>query len=250
MKNYYKILGVEPGATPREIKKAYVPLALGNHPDLSHAADKADAHRRYREIQTAYWILSDRRLRERFDRKIGRRPNPDAVSDPALDLSASGTLIPPTERVDLERQFSKAESAFVRGDHWEAAGILEKITERHPGQPLWQLLYAQATSKCGAYDRARKAAETALVVDPESPGAHFIFAEVLSETGDFAGAARMCRRALDLDPNHTSAKELLRKATTLRVIFLRQKVTTPLYVASALAILALIATLFYRYLRL
>jgi DnaJ-domain-containing protein 1 len=51
----HSILGVEPGATPAAIKRAYRRLALRNHPDTNKAAD---AEASFQRIAEAYALLS------------------------------------------------------------------------------------------------------------------------------------------------------------------------------------------------
>jgi len=58
----YEALGLELGATPEDIKKAYRRLALQHHPD------KGGSPERFKEISTAYSILSDPRKREIYDK--------------------------------------------------------------------------------------------------------------------------------------------------------------------------------------
>ncbi len=245
MKNYYQILGVDTTATVRDIKKAYVPLALRSHPDLAPEGTREDARRRYRDIQVAYWILSDPRLRARFDRKAGlasKGKSPDVA-----DQTMAALHVSPSERVELDREFGRAEVAYSRGEYWEAAGILSKLIERHPGEATWQRLFAQATARCGAFDRARKACEVALVLDPESVESFYIYGEVLAESGDYSGAARQCRHALNLDEDYGPAKKLLEKATTLRVVLLRQRASVPLYVVAVVGLAVLVAILLWRH---
>ena len=52
MKDYYKILGVEPHCTADEIKKAYRALALQHHPDRN-SGDKA-SEEQFKTIQRTY----------------------------------------------------------------------------------------------------------------------------------------------------------------------------------------------------
>jgi molecular chaperone DnaJ len=63
MKDYYKILGVEKGASADDIKKAYRKLAHQHHPDKS-GGDEA----KFKEINEAYQVLSDQSKRSNYDR--------------------------------------------------------------------------------------------------------------------------------------------------------------------------------------
>jgi curved DNA-binding protein CbpA len=59
VKDYYKILEVEPGAAEADIKKNFRKLALRYHPDTNGGNQQANAW--YREIQEAYEVLTDPR---------------------------------------------------------------------------------------------------------------------------------------------------------------------------------------------
>jgi DnaJ-class molecular chaperone len=64
-RDYYEVLGVPRGASEDVIRKAYRKLARENHPDRN-PGDKA-AEQRFKEIQDAYDILSDKQKRAQFD---------------------------------------------------------------------------------------------------------------------------------------------------------------------------------------
>lgn len=61
MKDYYKILGVEKGASADEIKKAFRKLAHKYHPD------KGGDEKKFKEASEAYQILSDDKKRTEYD---------------------------------------------------------------------------------------------------------------------------------------------------------------------------------------
>src|SRR3990170_4056274 len=65
--DYYDILGVSKGASADEIKKAYRKQALEWHPDKHQGGDKEAAEKRFKEINEAYQILSDREKRSAYD---------------------------------------------------------------------------------------------------------------------------------------------------------------------------------------
>jgi curved DNA-binding protein len=69
-KDYYKTLGVEPGASPDEIKKAYRHLALQFHPDRNPGDQAAEEH--FKEISEAYGVLIDASKRSLYDSSFRR----------------------------------------------------------------------------------------------------------------------------------------------------------------------------------
>ncbi|MFH1002676.1 MAG: J domain-containing protein [Chloroflexota bacterium] len=65
-KDYYKILGVDRKATEKEVKQAYRKLARRYHPDVNPGDQTAEA--RFKEINQAYEVLSDKDKRQKYDR--------------------------------------------------------------------------------------------------------------------------------------------------------------------------------------
>lgn len=64
--SYYDLLGLQPSATALEIKKAYRKSAVRLHPDKN--PDDPQAAAKFQEVGHAYQVLSDEKLRERYDR--------------------------------------------------------------------------------------------------------------------------------------------------------------------------------------
>lgn len=62
-KDYYQILGISREASPEDVKKAYRKLAHKYHPDKGGGDDK-----KFKEVNEAYQILSDKEKRSQYDR--------------------------------------------------------------------------------------------------------------------------------------------------------------------------------------
>lgn len=104
--DYYRLLGVGPKASAREIKRAWLKIARREHPDVNPGDREAAA--RYAAAQEAWRVLSQRNLRDEYDHR-GRRPAP--APPPSLVGVAGGV-----------------------GGHWERV-IRELFPESAPAEP-------------------------------------------------------------------------------------------------------------------
>lgn len=132
-KDYYKILGVEPEASDKDIKTAYRKLARKYHPDVS--AHK-DAGNKFKEISEAYEVLKNKETRAEFDdiRQYGAqgqsfRPPPGwQSSDSASHYSTSSD--------DFSDFFSSLfRNANQRSPFEEAAGQRSTHAQWGDGRP-------------------------------------------------------------------------------------------------------------------
>ncbi|NLO28252.1 MAG: molecular chaperone DnaJ [Actinobacteria bacterium] len=64
-RDYYDVLGLKKTATQDEIKKAYRKLARKYHPDAN--PDDPKAEEKFKEVSSAYEVLSDPQKREQYD---------------------------------------------------------------------------------------------------------------------------------------------------------------------------------------
>jgi DnaJ-class molecular chaperone len=72
-RDYYEVLGLAKDASEADIKKAYRKLARQHHPDRN-PGDKA-AEARFKEVQEAYDVLSDKTKRSQYDQFGFAGPN-------------------------------------------------------------------------------------------------------------------------------------------------------------------------------
>lgn len=66
-KDYYKILGVSKNASDAEIKKAFKTAARKYHPDLHPESKKAEMTEKFKDVNEAYEVLSDKQKRNIYD---------------------------------------------------------------------------------------------------------------------------------------------------------------------------------------
>lgn len=125
--DYYQVLGVEPSASPEQLRRAYFDLSLEFHPDrffLLRSGDlKEKIYAVYRRITEAYTVLSDERRRQSYDdsRKSGsseKRAAPDQREERVRrEVPSSGkTLEVPARDAKAKRLIELARIAFSEGD--------------------------------------------------------------------------------------------------------------------------------------
>ena len=131
-RDYYEILGVARDATPEAIKKAYRGLARKYHPDVNPGDKSAEG--RFKEVQSAYDILSDQEKRALYDRHGRAAFEGMAASGPRANSTewASRFGEPGFENIDLSDLIGSFGGAG-RGDDSGGASIFEDLMGRVRG---------------------------------------------------------------------------------------------------------------------
>ena len=186
MANYYEILGVPRKATSAEVRAAYVRLARERHPDrFTDPAEKARAHEFFKELTTAFNILSNDRRRQEYDQEQSK---PKAAAPLEIARQAFETGAQKLKARDFHeavQQFRVAVrlvpedaryhaalgSALSHNPHWirEAIESVERAIQLAPEEPALHIELARLLDGQGLKLRARKAAEAALRLAPQDP---------------------------------------------------------------------------------
>lgn len=142
-RDYYQILNVSKNASQDEIKKAYRNLAREYHPDVN--PDDPDAEEKFKDINEAYQVLSDKEKRDKYDRfgsqwkqyqQTGGRAEDFDWSQWAPQGARGGTQYRTVTQEEFEQMFGGGLGGF--SDFFETlfGGMSGARTARRPtGQP-------------------------------------------------------------------------------------------------------------------
>lgn len=123
-RDYYEVLGVKREATDEQIRQAYRKLARKYHPDLN-PNDKT-AEEKFKEINEAYEVLSDKDKRKKYDRLGANWKN-----------GAEFTPPPGWEQVDFSQGFSAEETGGgIFSDFFETLFGSNRASEQRARRPM------------------------------------------------------------------------------------------------------------------
>ena len=138
-RDYYEVLGVQKDASVDEIKRAYRQLAKKHHPDRNPGDKQAEA--RFKEMQEAYDVLSDKAKRQQYDQFGFAGPQPQGPGGGPGGFQwgggfGHGAEIDPSQLDELLSQFGGGAGAGGFADMFNQRGSSAGRRRRAPRQPV------------------------------------------------------------------------------------------------------------------
>lgn len=165
MTDPYKVLGVDPGASDDEVKKAYRELAKKYHPDNYVNNPLSDlAAEKMKEINEAY------------DKIVNNRKNgyTGGYSSHTGSTGSSST------------GFSKAREYIFNGDYYQAERILDS-TPLQSRNAEWNYLKGCVAMKKQYYTQAHSYLQRACTMDPNNSEYRSVYNQLLNAQNQYGG---------------------------------------------------------------
>ena len=160
MMNPYQVLGISPGASDDEIKKAYRALSRKYHPDANiNNPNKAQAEEKFKEVQQAYdQIMKEKQSGGSFGGSYGY--NTSSAGGGSYRYNYSGT----TGSTDEYTMHLNAAMNYIRaGRYNEALNVLSGMEQKNA---QWYYLSAIANNGLGNNVVALEHAKQAAAMEP------------------------------------------------------------------------------------
>lgn len=223
LKNHFEVLGVEPGCTDADVRRAYVALVKRFHPDaqrdvrIQDISDILEAI--FIRVGEAWEVLGEARSRASYESRSGIvRRTSSVPRQPATAASTQVTPTPPVAPapeeepgayVPPEEILMRAKRLLTQARYWDAIQMLESALPRmepRSQQHRGRLLLARAYSKNPNWlRRAEETLHQLLREDPTNADAHYELGLVYKASGLDARAQGMFKRAVELRPGHKDA---------------------------------------------
>ena len=222
-KNHFEVLGVKPGCSDADVKRAYAAMAKRYHPDVHRGPQIGDLHdilvKIFISAGEAWEVLGDAKSRASYEARFGvvRRPpetappqwtaapesGPTPPRSPRSSSSSGPIYVPPEDTLFKARLF------LSQARYWDAIHLLESRTpqmderrHQHKGRILLAKAYAQNPS---SVRRAEETLQSVVREDPANADAHYELGLLYKAGGLAARAQAMFRRVLELRPDHREA---------------------------------------------
>ena len=205
-KNHFEVLGVEPGCTDAEVKRAYAGLARKYHPDLHHRGGLEDLHDVlegiFIRVGEAWEVLGDARSRRSYEARLSPLGRPVEPPTPVAGEEAEPFTT-------AEAMVDTAQLLLNQARYWDAIQMLEaRLPQLPPSkqQRRGRILLARAYAKNPNWlRRAEEALQQVVREDPANADAHYELGLLYKAGGMMARAQGSFRRVLEVQPEHRQA---------------------------------------------
>lgn len=182
--DYYAILGVEDGAPPDDIRKAYLKLAKKLHPDRfpNDPEKRAAAQLEFSKVTRAHEVLGDPRQREEYDAIRMLAKNRAALDQGTPGATAAGVAVNPGNSMVGEakveskeswaaKHSARADECFKKKRFVEAETAIKEAIRLVPAKVSFHTQLAEIYLARGWKTLAQTEIQTALRLDPKDPDA-------------------------------------------------------------------------------
>ncbi len=201
MENYYMVLGIHPGASPEEIRRAYLRKVKEKHPDrFNDPKEKEEATKEFALITEAYRILSDPNQRQEFDKRLS----------------------PPCTKNVQEEQARHSFNyglSLLEKNPFSALKYLKAAFELDP-KPIYQSYYGLGLVYTHKYEQGLSLLKSAIEKFPGDARLYYNLGLAHLRKKDMEEAKRWFEECLEWDSNFQKAKEILAQISPKKVSFL------------------------------
>ena len=186
----WQVLGLQRGALPADVKRAYLQAAKRLHPDhlmrLGLHDLKEIANDLFTQIARAHEVLTDADERARYE-------------ESTVGVTETQALL----AGQAEQLYRRGEMLMRAGNFRGAADFLEKAVQTYDAEPEYHAAFGWALHRKTPPDNelALQHFERALAGGPEQPQLLLRMSLLLRELRDDARSAQLAARARALDPN-------------------------------------------------
>ena len=199
MRNPYEVLGLSPGASQEEVKKAYRALSRKYHPDANiNNPNKDQAEEKFKEIQQAYEaIMSGRADSYTYGGQGGygsQNGNPYGDYDPfgfgGFGFGFGGQQYQQSQRRNesQEESYLKAAANYINNGYYkEALNVLSGMEKRNAG---WYYYSALAHYGKGNQATALEHIQRAMNIEPDNMEYQRAYSQIKSGSNWYNGMGR------------------------------------------------------------